>query len=228
PTALGTLLYHRDQGVFGFGEVTIPPECWAKPGYKQASDKCLSDAQIICGQQKSECEQAGGLICPDEGKCVTSTMDACHSALPGQYGCAWGAKPPPVVVGGACNSGAVIMAVQGKIGTAVDGKWGPNSQAALTKSGQSFQALAPGCTGAAPSAGGGGYVPPPQPYVPPVQGQPPVVQPPPAGASGGTMAFFTGKFWGLPMYGWVGAGVAAIVLGLMMTRKDHPAYGSEY
>jgi len=59
-------------------------------------------------------------------------------------------------VTGACTSDAVIKVVQTRIGTTADGKWGPNSQAALKASGGTFQDWAPNCTGSVPYYGGSG------------------------------------------------------------------------
>jgi len=51
-----------------------------------------------------------------------------------------------------CSSTAVIQKVQKAIGVAADGKWGPISQAALNKTGKTFEYFAGQCTGAVPFA----------------------------------------------------------------------------
>jgi len=53
--------------------------------------------------------------------------------------------------GDPCNSGRAIMYAQKKLGVAVDGNWGSKSQAALVKSGTTFQGLI-GCVGGCPAA----------------------------------------------------------------------------
>lgn len=216
PTALGIPLFHRKQGVFGFGAFTVPAGCWDKGGFKQAHDMCLVEAQLNCNYEEP---------------CTQSQFNGCAESLPGKYACAEAVPATPTSVSGACNSGPVIQSVQSKIGTSVDGQWGPNSQAALTKSGYTFQQLAPGCTPPVPSSGGGGGyvapVQPAQPYVPAVPAQPAVVQPA-APASSGVMGFLTSTVFYLPMYAWLGAGAVALVIGIKKYQSQGPAYGGGY
>lgn len=65
---------------------------------------------------------------------------------------------PDTGSGKACTSPEVIASVQGQVGAKADGKWGPASQAALSKTGKTFKAFAPQCEGAVPyySGSGGG------------------------------------------------------------------------
>lgn len=210
PTALGTELFQRhNRGLRGLGAITVPAACWNFPSFTQASQNCLSQAQVTCNYEDG-CTEV------ENDKCLQSFIDS--------TGC--GGAAPVAVPSGACNSAPVISAVQSQINTTVDGKWGTNSQAALTKSGKTYAQLAPGCTGSAPSAGGGGTV-----YVPPVT-TPPVTTPPvvapPAPQQAGIMGFVTSKFWGLPMYAWLALGGGAIYVGMKMARGDSPSYGGGY
>jgi hypothetical protein len=66
---------------------------------------------------------------------------------------------PDTGAGKACRDSTVIASVQGQLGVNADGKWGPISQAALTKLGKTFKSLAPECTGLVPYYGGKSGVP---------------------------------------------------------------------
>jgi len=65
-------------------------------------------------------------------------------------------------------------------------------------------------------------------YNPPVTtppvAAPPVVVAPPVAATGGTMAFFTSKFMGLPMYAWFGVGGVLIGVFVAMSRSKSAGY----
>lgn len=63
-----------------------------------------------------------------------------------------------------CTDSVVVKEVQTKLGVSADGVWGPKSQAALAKSGKTYQSFVTnGCTGAAPTASTGGGTAPPAP-----------------------------------------------------------------
>jgi hypothetical protein len=129
----------------------------------------------------------GGKTSTTTGASVTSTtkswLDDIASVIVGDSG--GGGGGTSVTASGACCSKEVIQAVQRAIGTDDDGKWGPQSQAALQRSGKSFKAFAPDCTGPVPPCGGtsGGA-----PYVPPAT-PPPAAQP----QSGLSLASLTGS-----------------------------------
>jgi hypothetical protein len=234
PTALGTALVSPSpRGIFGgLGAYGVPADCWDRPGYKAKHDEYFQDSQNVCAaEQWSLLGEEPPQSAIDA--CVTKRMDSLLPALEESYLCGGYAYKNPVTdstPSGACNSGPVIMAVQGKIGTNVDGNWGPNSQAALAKSGSTFQQLAPGCTGPVPSSGGGGG------YVAPVQPAQPYVPTVPATTGSktaapdpsGLMGFLTSKVFYLPMYAWLGAGSIALMIFFKKYQRQGPAYGSEF
>lgn len=174
---LGTSL-----GSSGLGALTVPWWCWDTPNFKAQHAKCLE----YSGDEQTACLQSAiSNLCPASQPPVMA-----QSTVTGY------AKNAP------CTSRDVIMYVQSVIGTAVDGKWGPNSQAALQKFGRSYKELVPNCSGAAPSVsssgGGGGVITPTVPAVVTPESLQPAAQ---AG------------FLGLPTVAWIGiAGIAGLLL----------------
>jgi hypothetical protein len=111
---------------------------------------------------------------------------------------------PDTDVTGACTSGAVIKAVQAKIGTTADGKWGPASQAALKASGGTFRDWAPKCTGdKVPYYGGTGLTTTVATTTP--GGVAPVVKPPLLGSMSNLSSLTSSPvFWAVLLAGGVG------------------------
>lgn len=204
PTALGRPLY-------GLGAFVVPANCWDVPGFKACSDAQFARSQVEAladGWTPGTSEYNASVENKHAGKVETQCMSICND----------GAVSP--AVGGACSSAAVISSVQSQIGAAVDGQWGPISQAALTKSGKSFKDFAPGCTGALPGAGGAVYVPP----SPVVTGVDPTKATTPA-VQGTAMDFLTKPLLGVPTYGWMIAVGLIVGIGIATSNKS-PAYGS--
>ncbi|MFA4971443.1 MAG: hypothetical protein WC683_02435 [bacterium] len=223
------------QGV-GLGAVEVPWWCWSTEGFKACSDESLSWAQNACKADWENGEKVTNSVNNEPyanyADCVARTqqyrfengcMPKCPSQQPGtattatttggSVVCPPGQWPDAsfnscVKSSGACSDANVIKSVQAQIGTTVDGKWGPNSAAALKASGKTYQQLAPGCSGAVPGGGTGGGS---GTYKPPATTKTPIgTQPGVAQASG---------FLGIPLIAWAGVAAVAGVLLYAKSRK---------
>ena len=212
----------------GLGDVDVPYWCWNQDSFKTCSDKTLADAQsnaegngLSAGTEAYDSFVAGrhdeymNSICLPACLAAQPTDPASTPATTtggGSVVCPSGTWNAPdnmscVKSSGKCTDAAVISYVQSQIGATVDGKWGPNSTAALAKTGKKFSDFAPGCDGAAPGGGsgtGGGIS-----KITPKAGG---VKAAPAQA---------GAFLGVPLIAW--AGVAAVAAVLLYTSKKKQA-----
>lgn len=150
PTALGTSLSGGDLGY-------VPPSgCYKNQTFVQKDQECAQKATAEC----------------DDIDCMTSKYAACAQAAVATTGCGGGSTGISPSATGPCGSAQVVAYVQTLVKPAnapagwIDGKWGPNTAAAVKSSGNTFVQLAPMCTGQAPDgsnatgpAGGGGVAP---------------------------------------------------------------------
>lgn len=109
--------------------------------------------------------------------------------------------------GAACSSDPVIQYVQAVIGTTIDGKWGPKSEAALKAFGKTFEQIAVGCKPPAPH------------YVTSSQSTASLTPLPtsqtaePQKIAGESQAGFSDIFSKIPTIAWIGlAGIAGLLL----------------
>ena len=206
---------------------------WAKLhrppyGMQGFGDLDPNDPTVLANS--NACNGAGGQFNYTDGSCATDSstdMVALCTAFPNDTRCAVvssipGTPTAPAAVSGACNSVAAIQQVQSLIGTPVDGKWGAASQAALKASGQSFAALAPGCTGSVPTVAATSV------YTPPATTTTTPVPTATVAPVSGTTAFLKSKFVGLPMYAWLGIGGTLIGVFIAMSRRQAAASVSDY
>lgn len=151
------------------GEPAVPDACWQMPGFEAAHAALWPQAREIAAQYAND--QLGpqavaqiGCAGMTESECEAQVIDLLRRELIDSYGCGGtGTKLEPIP-NTPCASEHNKMAVQAKLwamglyNDTIDGNWGPNSQKALDASGQTYQQLAPGCTGPAPhyTAGTGG------------------------------------------------------------------------
>ena len=151
------------------GEPAVPDACWQIPGFTEAHDALFDRARDIAenyadgllGPQAVEQIGCAGM---SQSDCEKQVFSLLRSQLIETYGCGGtGTKLEPIP-NTPCASEHNKMAVQAKLWSMghyndkIDGNWGPNSQKALDASGQTYQQLAPGCTGPVPhyTAGTGG------------------------------------------------------------------------
>ena len=108
-----------------------------------------------------------------------------------------------------CNSKFAIETVQAEIGTTVDGVWGPKSEAALKKSGKTFQQLAVGCKPPVPSYSATTY----QPAKTAVTATTKEAAVDPNKIAAEKQAGFSDIFTKVPTIAWIGiAGIAGLLL----------------
>ena len=209
----------------------VPYWCWNQSGFSDCMNTQLVNAQTYCaangladdatcisnqqGVMQQSCIDSCLATQPSDPAAVTpATPDTTTTTGGGSTVCPNGTWNAPdnmscVKSSGKCTDAAVIAYVQGQIGVATDGKWGPLSTAALTKSGKKFTDIATGCVGAAPSGGAGtgtGVS---------------KITPKAGGVKPSATATQAGGFLGIPLIAW--AGVAAIAAVLLVVKKKKPA-----
>lgn len=136
------------------GASVIPGRCWDKPGFK----KCHANEWH---QAESDCKKTGAVdFDGDISKCIEVMTDAgafdnCIPQLCPEEKSRGTVQVGPVYAeGDDCGSQNTIKFVQFVVGTAVDGKWGPKSQAAYEKyfatTGDDYYDIAKKCKGTGP------------------------------------------------------------------------------
>ncbi len=189
------------------GAETVPWQCWEAPGFKAKHDAAFAAAQ-------KECSGNWGDAPEDEKVCVDKVFAQSLSQLISECSKASSGNP--------CSSAANIKKVQAAIGTTVDGKWGPKSQAALDKSGKTFISIAGACTPPVPGGStgttGGGVVKASPPKTTPAT--PPSTYSPPAPTS------LVSKLTSNPL-AIGGVALAAVVVVAIITKKSKGGKGKE-
>lgn len=163
----------------GLGASVIPGRCWDKAGFKACHANEWRQAEADC--KKTGAVDFDGNI----SKCIeimtdAGTFDNCIPELCPEERPRGSVQVGPVYgEGDDCGSQNTIKFVQFVVGTAVDGKWGKNSQAAyedyLAETGDDYYAIATNCKGTGPVPRKVALVQPPKEVVPP----PVIVEPKP-------------------------------------------------
>lgn len=201
PTALGI---NRIGDQNGLGEQSLPNwECQTNCMKTVATDHELETCRSKCDQQY-----------PPETYLEPEVTDPYDPYDPGGQG-----YDPSQ--GQACNSSNIISMVQMAVGASIDGKWGPNSQAKLNASGQTFKSFAPGCTGAVPNytggggggGGGGGAI-----VVPPGETLPVPAGESTAGMLDGVVKYLSSNFIFMPVGVWAVGLIVLVAGGIAVVR----------
>lgn len=136
------------------GASVIPGRCWDKPGFKA----CHAD---VWRQSRDDCELTNAVDFDGNiSKCIevmtdASAFDSCIPELCPEEKQRGTVQVGPVYAeGDDCGASNTIKFVQFVVGTAVDGKWGKNSQAAydsyLADTGDTYYDIAKNCKGTGP------------------------------------------------------------------------------
>jgi hypothetical protein len=128
--------------------------CWDKPGFKDCHAKAWTLARNICDPNyggKWEGDYASLDQCIEYLADVHAFNDCVPQYCPTSVTSSTTQEGSGYTQGAPCSAVNTIKYVQSIVGTQVDGKWGPKSQAALTKSGKSYRDIAMNCTGVAPT-----------------------------------------------------------------------------
>lgn len=184
----GNVLGSRGLGSVGLGAVAVPWWCWETPNFKAHNAQCSQ----YSGDEHAAClKTAVDNLCPWDSPPDKKTKALVASAMDK-----------------ACNSSDVIKLVQHLTGNPnVDGRWGPQSQQYLDKSGRTFESFVT-CTGPAPVHSGSGYQP-----VPTTTKTSTEVTIDPDKVAAEKQAGFSAMFSKVPTIAWVGvAGIAGLLL----------------
>ena len=156
-------------GATALGQTHVPHQCWDVPGFKDCHAQCWREGYEQCTYNVDP--EAFG----SKERCIQVLTEQCaiRDCVPDYCGSAPAAPDPylpptdPDFEGIPCLDEAAILYVQSVIGTAVDGDWGPNSQAAydahVEQTGQTYRDIAVDCAGDLPFAEAVPVLPPPPP-----------------------------------------------------------------